>query len=216
VPLGVIPPQDGQAGLPSSHIMADAFRSGGVGPGGVSNPILVSGSGPPPFTRPVTTSLPTAAPSEPAPPGRGVDSEPDPGGPPLLDAPSAATVTALLREMGELHGQMLTQFEQSLGLMVRLFACLGPDQLPAMQQELARIQELNGELGRLQAELARRAAQTAPPSPPVPPAAPADTSTDSTALHDWVADRIGTLQKERQARWQSLVGLFSAAEGRRK
>ena len=41
---------------------------------------------------------------------------------------------------------MLTQFEQSLGLMVRLFACLGPEQLPAMQTELAHIQELNSEL----------------------------------------------------------------------
>ena len=28
------------------------------------------------------------------------------------------------------------------------------------------------------------------------------------ALQDWVIDRISSLQQERQARWQSLVGMF--------
>jgi pSer/pThr/pTyr-binding forkhead associated (FHA) protein len=212
VPLGVAPPRDPVAGLPSSHIMADAFQLWGAGSaGGVSNPILVSGSGPAPLVRPVLPA-PRTAPLGPKHPGH---SEPPSRNP---VPPSATTVAALLRELGELHGQMLTQFEQSLGLMVRLFACLGPEQLPAMQRELARIQELNGELGRLQAELAHRVADR--PSPQAPPsrAAPATATPppapDSTALHDWVADRIGTLQRERQARWQSLVGMFAAVEGR--
>ena len=222
VPLGIAPPRDPNAGLPSSHIMADAFQVWGTGPGGgVSHPILVSGSGPPPAIYPVApgprpsrTQLPKTIEAVGAPPAKIPDVIPS--GRPVSEATAAVTVASLLRQLGELHGQMLTQFEQSLGLMVRLFACLGPEQLPAMQQELARIQELNGELGHLQAELARRAAdkplvepQPIRVLPSPPPATP-----DSTALHDWVADRIGSLQKERQARWKSLVGMFSAAESR--
>ena len=125
-------------------------------------------------------------------------------------------VASLLREMGELHGQMLTQFEQSLGLMVRLCACLGPEQLPAMQTELAHIQELNRELERLQIELANRVISPTAPQPqeasPVP-SSPSP-SPDSTALHDWVAERINTLQEERQLRWRSLVGMLAAVERR--
>ena len=121
-----------------------------------------------------------------------------------------------MREMGELHGQMLTQFEQSLGLMVRLCACLGPEQLPAMQTELAHIQELNRELERLQIELANRVISPTAPQPqeasPVP-SSPSP-SPDSTALHDWVAERINTLQEERQLRWRSLVGMLAAVERR--
>ena len=215
VPLGVAPPSDPAAGLPSSHIMADAFHLWGTGFEGVSHPILVSGSGPPPLARPLA---PRSGPAVPAPatPAERHGSENGPAaGPAAIGSTGAsaaptATVAALLSELGELHGQMLTQFEQSLGIMVRLFACLGPEQLPAMQKELARIQELNSELGKLQAELARRAAKPRPiPPAPLPTMSP---SPDSTALHDWVADRIGSLQKERQARWQSLVGMFAVAE----
>jgi hypothetical protein len=125
-------------------------------------------------------------------------------------------VASLLREMGELHGQMLTQFEQSLGLMVRLCACLGPEQLPAMQTEFAHIQELNRELGQLQVEMTRRVVIPTPAQEQTPPpaTAPASHSPDSTALHDWVAERISTLQNERQVRWRSLVGMLAAVEGR--
>src|SRR5262249_37684920 len=43
VPLGIVPPLDAASGLPSSHIMADAFRLW-AGAGSLSNPILVSGT----------------------------------------------------------------------------------------------------------------------------------------------------------------------------
>jgi pSer/pThr/pTyr-binding forkhead associated (FHA) protein len=223
VPLGIAPPRDPNAGLPSSHIMADAFQLWGTGPGGgVSHPILVSGSGPPPAMHPVApvprppsrTQLPKTTETVVSAPTKDPDAVLS--GRLAPEATSATTITSLLRQLGELHGQILTQFEQSLGLMVRLFACLGPEQLPAMQLELARIQELNSELGHLQAELARRAADKPLEEPQsirfLPTPAPA--TPDSTALHDWVADRIGSLQKERQARWKSLVGMFSAAESR--
>jgi pSer/pThr/pTyr-binding forkhead associated (FHA) protein len=225
VPFGIAPSREANAGLPSSHIMADAFEL--LGPGrtdGVSNPILVSGSGPPPLLHPVEPSskpIPTQPQKDLAtsPVERPGNLEPGMTVGADQDHNVASTVTELLRQLGELHGQMLTQFERSLGLMVRLFACLGPERLPTIQQELARIQELNSELGLLQAELARRAAEKSKSlvqtsSRVVPTSSPSPAATDSTALHDWVADRIGSLQKERQARWQSLVGMFSSVESR--
>ena len=77
---------------------------------------------------------------------------PDVASVPRSDAATSATVVGLFGQLGDLHGQMLNQFQQSLALMVRLFACLGREQLPAMQRELVRIQELNSELSHLQVE----------------------------------------------------------------
>jgi hypothetical protein len=146
---------------------------------------------------------------------------PDPIPTPAL--PSARPVTdeaaTVLRQLGDIHAQLFTQFQNSLVLMVRLFGCLSREDLPAMQRELARIQELNAELAQLQSEVTRRAAEVVAPqlasapksgsrvtaSTPTPLP---DSSTDSTALHDWVMGRINSLQRERQSRWQSLVGLF--------
>lgn len=223
VPLGVAPPRDPHAGLPSSHIMADAFPRWGTASAGVSNPIVVFGSGPPHEMLPVVRVVRPTAAQQPKPEETSATKrieDPQAGIPtrPLLDPIVATTVASLLRQLGELHGQILTQFEQSMGLMVRLFACLEPDQLPPLQQELAGIQELNSELGHLQAELAQRAADMpATSTSSVHADAPHGSipmALDSTALHDWVADRINSLQKERQARWQSLVGQFASTEGR--
>lgn len=204
VPLGVAP-GDPVVGLPSSHIMADAFPIMGMSAGERSNPVLITGSGYEPYHRRD---------------GEGKKSQQtsSPEGPLTASIPpqpaSAKMVASLLREMGELHGQMLTQFEQSLGLMVRLCACLGPEQLPAMQTELAHIQELNRELGHLHVELARQVVAPSAPQAPSPISSPPAPSPDSTALHDWVAERINTLQEERQLRWRSLVGMLTAAEAR--
>jgi hypothetical protein len=131
-------------------------------------------------------------------------------------------VVPLLRQLGEIHGQMFAQFQESLVLLVQLFGCLRRDQLPAMQRELARIQELNAELARLQSEVTDRAAEELAAGPPTPPRIPAPRPTPAAeplptqtpppnpdALREWVADRINTLQRERHTRWQSLVGLFS-------
>ena len=220
VELGAVPTPDTASGLPSSHIMADAFRfwtGAGTANGPVSNPILVGGSGPTPPGIPV---LPIATtPTRPVSPVSPIvdlfGSTPDP----------ADAVALLLRQLGELHGQMFAQFQQSLVLMVQLFGCLRKDQLPAMQRELARIQDLNAELAQLQGEVARKAVEVSgPPTPtrtPPPriiaatqtplaePSQPRTTALDSSSLHHWVIDRINSLQQERQTRWQSLVGMFS-------
>ena len=220
VELGTLPPGEPGSGLPSSHIMADAFRlwsSVSEANDPASNPIMVSGSGP----------LPPAI----AVPPIGDAHRPTPLPTPLLDligAPNtlqaetpAEAVVPLLHQLGEIHAQMFAQFQESLVLLVQLFGCLQRDQLPAMQRELARIQELNTELAQLQAEVTHRAAaeltagpptspRSTPPRLPLPTQLPVDTpAPDSTALHAWVADRINTLQRERHTRWQSLVGMFS-------
>jgi hypothetical protein len=92
-----------------------------------------------------------------------------------------------------------------------------------MQRELARIQELNAELAQLQGEVARRATEGATPvaapksGPRITTATPTPLPdhpvvrhpTNAAALHDWVMDRVSTLQLERQARWQTLVGMFT-------
>lgn len=217
VPVGVAPQPDSLSGLPSSHIMADAFRLWTAAAGALSNPILVTGSGPvqhfgsvAPRSRPAVQSpllelIGTTAPEESA------GAAPAP----TLPHPAAAAVMPLLHELGELHGQMLAHFQQSLVLMVQLFACLRRDQIPAMQKELARIQELNSELAQLQVDVVRQAEAEPAPTPP-PRGAPVGQTPpppDSTALHNWVTDRISTLQRERHALWQSLVGLFSNADG---
>lgn len=225
VPLGVVPPHDPAAGLPSSHIMADAFRlwshPGNGGP--VSNPILVSGSGPAPPSAPVAAN---PAPSRSTPPTATL---------PHLDlfAPAAApsdpppeATALLLRQLGDLQAQMYAHFRQSVALLIQLFGCLRRDQWPAVQGELARIEELSAELGRLQGEMVRRAAEVrlapAPPRTPPPRTTPQRVTTatptplpdDARApavpdLHDWLMDRMNKLHQERQARWESLVGMFS-------
>jgi pSer/pThr/pTyr-binding forkhead associated (FHA) protein len=230
VPLGVAPQPDPLDGMSSSHIMADAFKLWTTTAEGMSNPFLVSGSGAYTPPLPESATAPARASSSGAPPS----SLPDRPGPPEPIAPVASSSTrgephdaatedlivSLLRQIGDLHGNILAHFQQSLVLMVQLFGCLRRDQLPALRSELAHIQGLNDELLRLQAQLARCAAEasaitrTPAPSAPTPiSTAPPPPPQDSTGLHEWVVERISTLQRERHERWQSLVGIFSGHSG---
>jgi pSer/pThr/pTyr-binding forkhead associated (FHA) protein len=225
VPLGFVSPSD-TSGLPSSHIMADAFRLWTLPTpvsGPVSNPIMVAGSG----STPPTIPVPAAHPTQPAldllaTPASSAGAQSHAPASPAGDKPAEA-VSTLLRQLGEVHAQLFAQFQNSLVLLVQLFGCLRRDQLPAMQRELARIQELNAELAQLQGEVARRAAESATPAPgpkaggwittatptPLPDYPVVRHATNSSALHDWVMDRVNTLQLERQARWQTLLGMFT-------
>lgn len=208
VELGAVPTPD-SSGLPSSHIMADAFRlwggASGIITGPVSNPILVSGSG----------AMPPAVPVIPPPPS--ARNVPSSGIGNLFTTPPEApnSVAQLLTQLGDIHGQMFSQFQQSLVLMVQLFGCLAKDQMQSMQRELSRIQELNDELAQLQHEVARRAAEASGPPRnaswlPSPAQTPLpERPQDAASLQHWILDRINSLQKERQTRWQSLVGMFS-------
>jgi predicted component of type VI protein secretion system len=214
--LGLVPASDPDAGLPSSHIMADAFRLWTPDSGPGSQPIAVTGSGPKTPVGPPTIS--TVAPPRPTPPPALLDMLATPDPIPTPDLPPADDAVALLRQLGDVHSQLFAQFQNSLVLMVRLFGCLRPGQLPLIQQELARIQAVNAELAQLQGELASRAAEAAPQTPKPdarisaspPTAIPAQApSRDSAALHEWVMHRINALQGERKARWDSLVGMFA-------
>lgn len=204
VQLGGLPVHDPLTGLPSSHILAGAFQPPTV-PGPVSEPILVAG----------TTLPPVPARHRPAVP-------PEPPA-------SADAIAPLLRHLAEVHGQMFDQFQQSLLLMARLCGQLRHGQSAAVQQELAGIQELNAEMAKLQAEVARQAVARATgdspsspgrPSPhdPTPlgvPALPARTRTPDAAdaICEWVQERLGVLQKERTRRWANLTALVAAESG---
>ena len=124
---------------------------------------------------------------------------------------------------------MFDQFQQSLMLMARLCGQLRHGQSAAVQRELAHIQELNAEMAKLQAEVARqalaRAAAGEQPHPgwptphdPTPlgvPSLPARARTPDAAdaICEWVQDQLGALQKERTRRWANLTALVAAEGG---
>jgi hypothetical protein len=131
-----------------------------------------------------------------------------------------ATPEQLARQIGDLHSLILTQSQQSLMLMVQLFGSLTPEQLPAVQRELNRIIQLNNELVQVQAEVTRRAAEapaTLKPGEAIPMAIPVAIPVNAgdqpvmeappapVSLTDWIIERMTTLQKERSARWLSLL-----------
>jgi len=220
VELGGEPEIDG---LPASHIMADAFRLWGPNASGpMSNPILVSGSGPKP------------------PPGA------VPGG--MSDESSAGasddwSLAPLLRQMADLHGRTVAEFQQTLALVAQLFARVKREHLTVLLHELNRNPGVDrgdrratggdraagagtgghrpGETpprGRREAEVGRRlgrvgvavgedpAAGTAS-HPPLPAAS----GTDVARLRDCPRRRtVGPrLQQDRAARWQALVATFN-------
>lgn len=200
VPLGVVPASD-SAGMPSSHIMAEAFRpmvGFGHSNGPVSGALQVTGSSG--VLRAGTTETP---------------------GPPRLGPEAVAAaegiIVPLVRQLGEVHAQMFDQLQQSILLMVQMFGQTQQTQLAAIHEELARIRDLNGELTKMQAEVARLAMARAfggtgdeteldLPALPDTPVRP-DTA---TAMQDWAFERINTLQRERQSRWEKLVGVLTS------
>lgn len=259
VQLGVVPlPESG--GLPSSHIMADAFetlkqalaeRNAAIGSGGpVSGAISLSGTLTPP---PVGVAGPNSGPR--SGPRSSIHSNsttgsrssaPVPVSPssvqsvPMAEpmaAPPTAVVLPVLKQLGDIHGQMFEQFQQSMLLMVQMFGQMHTKQMSQMEHELSRIQELNTELAKLQAEVARLAMMQAlgsnsvagpssgsgvllggEPSTPRPKKVAhfdsneisLEGSGDPTAMKNYVVERINALQQERQSRWQKLVGCIAA------
>lgn len=196
-------------GLSPSHIMADVFRQKGSAPSeSVSNPILVSGSEP---------------------------KAPAPGSPPtgLLDGVDAAgepsMLAPLLRQMADLHGRSVAEFQQAQALLGQLFDRVGREQLAVLQHELKRIHELSAEIAALQLALARQALDRGaeerarqlsadatpqrgawvPPhtKTPLPEGPPAPRATPEQAPR--AADRLAALQQDRAARWQALLVLFA-------
>lgn len=194
VPLGVVPPPEPGSGMPSSHILADMYR-GAVGFGQPNGP--VSGA----FQ---VTGASGAIPPEASP-----KVSPD------AVAAAEGIIVPLIRQLGEFHAQMFDQLQHSMLMMVQMFGQAQRDQMAVVREDLGRIRELNGELTKLQAEVARLALGQAfgggeeteldlPILTDIPP------KPDTTAaMQDWVVERINTLQRERQSRWQKLVGVLT-------
>lgn len=203
VPLGGMPVHDPASGLPSSHILSEAFAiPSSSGP--ISAPIFVSGT---------SGQLP---PNVPAP----VPHTPRATVPPaavLPEVPAEGDLGPLLKQLSDLHGQMLEQFQQSLLLMAKLFHRVPSADSKVLQQELTRIQEVNAELAKLQSEVTRQAfaGSTSSSQTPLPGAAPIGARTRSPlpaeAIQEWVETRIGALQNERRHRWEKLRGLVGGA-----
>jgi hypothetical protein len=201
VPLGGMPVSDPTSGLPSSHILCDAF-SMPTSTGPISAPIYVTGSGPVPASMPVAPRAPAATLS------------PTPS---LPEMPAGGSVAPLLKQLSDLHGQMLEQFQQSLLLMAKVLHRLPARDTNLLHHELARIQDVNAELAKLQGEVARHSlAQVTPPNDqtPLPDSAPVGPRTPHSvdAIQEWVETRIGALQSERRHRWEKLRGLVGAGD----
>ncbi len=61
----------------------------------------------------------------------------------------------LVNQFNEMQQQMFDQFHQTLMMMFQMFGSMFKDQFDLIRDELARVQELTGELERLQAELSK-------------------------------------------------------------
>ncbi len=203
VPLGGLPALDPVSGLPSSHILHGTFRHP-TPSGPISAPILLA-AGPGSGATPVGKS--SGRLGSPVP----VAAEPAPEHP----------IAVLIGQLAEMHGQMFEQVQQTLLMMARMCGQLRAGRSAAAEVEITRIKELNAELAHLQGEVTRLAlAHAANPTGDTAvhdlsgPAFRTPRTPDAgDAIHDWVQERVGLLHRERQARWEKLVGLVSAPDG---
>jgi pSer/pThr/pTyr-binding forkhead associated (FHA) protein len=212
VQLGGLPAQESTWGLPSSHIMCDAFQAPSPS-GPLSTPIFVgSGQTPPHIPSP---------PKPPAPKPPAPDLHP-PAEPAEADTVEDSAVGTMLRHLGEIHARMGELSQESLLLIVRMLGQGRSESKPAVEREVARIRELNRELTKLHTEIADLAlaqavngpdpggvvAETARPQNGARPA-PAAAGMSEDAIQDWIQEQIGTLHRERSHCWVRLVGLLS-------
>lgn len=148
-------------------------------------------------------------------------------------SPEAALLVPVLQQFGLMQQQMMDQFQQNLQMMVHVFASLHRDQMTLLQSELDQVHRLSRELADLQAQMqvataapAPRAASSPRPSPPTPdptrghapngfprhasvpgaPPAPAAAAAGTDDMHDVLSRRIAALQRERETRWQKILG----------
>lgn len=219
LPAPAVPPEDEVElgaepevnGLPASHIMADAFRPWATSAGGpISNPINLTGSGSNPIPNATEDSSASGASED-------------------------WSVVPLLRQLADLHGRSVAEFQQTLALVGQMFDRVRREHLPVLMHELTRIHELTAEVAALQSvvaghalELAAadRARQVAPADPakpgawaspsaktplPEPVAVPRGSAdpTPPSGHAARTAERLRALQQDRAARWHALVALFS-------
>jgi pSer/pThr/pTyr-binding forkhead associated (FHA) protein len=161
--------------------------------------------------------------------------------------PQGALLLPVLQQFGMMQQQMMDQFQQSMQMVVQVFASMHRDQMETLQKELDHVHRITRELNELQAELrhnqrgpirARNGPLTRPAAAPAPlvapsapqaqalppastpaqprpaaaipgpaaPVPPGGAMPDLGDMHDWVNQRIVTLQKERESSWQKILG----------
>lgn len=192
VPLGGLPSMDSSSGLPSSHILHGTFRRPNSS-GAMSAPILLA-----------------AGPTSDAAAKSGRIGVPVPA---PVAAPADHPAAALIGQLAEIHGQMFEQVQQALLMMARLCGEIRAGRSAAVEQELGRIKDLNGELARLQGEVTRLAlAEAGSQEMKALDESAVRGAAGSEAIHDWVQERIGKLHRERRERWDKLLGLFAVGD----
>ncbi len=181
VPIGGATFSQSTSGLPSSHIMADAFGTESQGSHG-SSAVLVAGA----------ASSQRAA---------GVEARP------ALPAAMALApgLSVMMKQMVDIYDSTVEQLQQSVLMLVEVCGRLLPDQAPVVLRELTRIQEVNAEIARLQGELARETMQQVVGAATGSP----QTAGDDRSAAERIQDRITSLQAERQNRWAALAALLA-------
>jgi pSer/pThr/pTyr-binding forkhead associated (FHA) protein len=192
------------AGLPGSHIMADIFRAWVPNVSEpLSNPILLSGSGPKPVPQEFAPA-PTTAVAE------------------LLDdlvtPPGACSVVPLLRQMADLHGRADAEFQQLVALMAQALARVPAEHVPALRHDLGRIIDVSAEIAALRTEVARTALSAAAARAIaaesrldqwVAPSSKTPVPEGREAQHARAVERLAALQRDRAERWQAVLLLFT-------
>jgi hypothetical protein len=124
---------------------------------------------------------------------------------------------------------MFDQFQQTLVMLFQMMASMQQEQVALIRDELRQFQKTTEELNRLQEQVRSNRAADVPrssapattrravtagqsPLPPgeqpvLPPAGTADLPSNGD-IHDWLTQRIGELQTERQNRWQRILGFI--------
>jgi hypothetical protein len=140
-------------------------------------------------------------------------------------------LTPLLQQFQAMQQQMFDQFHEGLMAMAQVFTTLHHEQLAALRDELGQLRKLTEEIQDLRAELREPSPQPAllgglgvatasagdglpvagqaPSGPPLSDSPrdrkPAPGPEVSRDVHLWLAQRIATLQQDRQNRWDRLL-----------
>jgi hypothetical protein len=190
---------DASEELPSSHILADAFRlwSGPNVAGPMSNPILVSSSAP-------ASEGNTSPPS-----GTRLNVLDD-----SIDAATQPEHNPLVRRLVALQSRLGTEFQHWLTFVTQSVSRLPREHFAVAQQELTRVEELTTQIHSTQAEITRIAKEppretwVAPSSRTPLPDAPISRGAESQLPR--LFDKLRTLEQERTTRWHAILTLFIA------
>ncbi len=140
---------------------------------------------------------------------------------PLPENVNESMLLPLVNQFSLMQQQMFDQFQQTLLMMAQTFGKLHQDQMDVIRQELAQIRELTRQLHALQTEGMRQTPLPQPASPQTQTAtskskaisdaadAPVPPVRDQGDVHSWLAQRLVTLQQERQTRWQKILNLVT-------